>query len=332
MAHAVQTDIPELNEKKPREKALAILAYIRANNWTGVTRDESYHDLQNNFIGIALQDPNHPSLPPISVAIFCCVAKRLGVNAHPCSFPFHAIAIVLPPPRLGLAGGAIDDLTHANPMYLDPFRSDDELIVKDLQGQLSAMAIAPSRHATLLGPASTVEMVQRTAGNIINSVHHDDRNDKTETDDAFYAALWALLLLPEAAANTPQSQRLHHFVEYLEKEFFMDIGMVEAKILPRLRIPGQHELIQGTLRTAGQYELIQGTLRVIRAGDSMGRERRTRNSAQEVKYHVGQVFIHRRYNYVGIIIGWDLEGEDWNSRGDFAEMARGRYQRFYRVL
>lgn len=319
MAHAVQTEIPELNEKKPREKALAILAYARANNWTGITRDESYHDLQNNFIGIALQDPNHPSLPLISVAIFCCVAKRLGVNAHPCGFPFHVIAIVIPPSRLDLAGRVIDDSTQAKPMYLDPFRSDDELTVEDLQGQLSAMAIAPSNYATLLGPASTVEIVQKTARNIINSVHHDDRNDKPDTDGAFYAALWALLLLPEVAVNVQQSQCLIHFVEYLEREFFMDIGMVEAKILPRLRVHGQ-------------YELILGTLRVIRAGDSMGRERRIRNSAQELKYHVGQVFIHRRYKYVGIIIGWDLEGEDWNSRGDFAEMARGRYQRFYRVL
>ena len=284
-------------------------------------RDESYHDLQNNFIGIALRDPNHPSLPPISVAIYCSVAIRLGVNAHPCGFPFHAIAIITPPAGLDLAGRAIDDSTQAKPMYIDPFRSDGELLVEDLQGQLSAMAIAPSKYATLLGPASTVEIVQRTARNIINSVHHNDRNDnlKPEMDDAFYAALWASLLLPEVVAYTQQSQCLSHFVKYLEKEFFMDIGMVEAKILPRLLIHGH-------------YESILGTLRVIRAGDSMGRERRTRDSAQEVKYHVGQVFIHRRYNYVGIIVGWDLEGEDWNSRGDFAEMARGRYQRFYRVL
>lgn len=319
MAHAVQTDIPELNEKKPREKALAILAYIRANNWTGVTREESYHDLQNNFIGIALRDPDHPSLPPISVAIFCCLAQRLGVNAHPCILPFHAIATVLPPPKSDLAGKDTDDSTPAEPMYLDPFRSDDELTVEDLQAQLSAMAISPSHFVKLLGPASAVEMVQRTALNIIASVRRDDRNDTPETGDAFYAALWALLMLPEVTVNIQQSQRLNDFVLYLEKEFFMDIGMVEAKILPRLRIHGQ-------------YELILGTLRVIRSGDSMRREKRRRNSAQEVKYRVGQVFMHRRYKYVGVIIGWDLEGEDWNWRGDFPEMTRGRYQRFYRVL
>lgn len=284
-------------------------------------RDKSYHDLQNNFIGIALRDPNHPSLPPVSVAIYCSVATRLGVNAHPCGFPFHLIAIVKPPPGSDLAGRAINDSTQGKPMYLDPFRSDNEVLVEDLQSQLSAMAIAPSNHPMLLGPASTAEVVQRTARNIISSVHHDDRNDnlKPEVDDAFYAALWALLLLPEVSPSTTQSQCLNHFVEYLEKEFFMDVGMVEAKILPRLR-------------THGHYELILGTLRVIRAGDSMGRERRTRDSAQEVKYHVGQVFIHRRYNYVGVIVEWDLESEDWNSRGEFAEMARGRYQRFYRVL
>lgn len=243
------------------------------------------------------------------------------MNAHPCSFPLHAIAIITPPAGLDLAGRAIDDSTQAKPMYIDPFRSDGEILVEDLQGQLSAMAIAPANYATRLGPASTVEIVQRTARNIISSVHHNDRNDnlKPEMDDAFYAALWASLLLPEVVDYTQQSHCLSHFVKYLEKEFFMDIGMVEAKILPRLLI-------------YGQYEPIVSTLRVIRAGDSMGRERRTRDSAQEFKYHVGQVFIHRRYNYVGIIVGWDLEGEDWNSRGDFAEMARGRYQRFYRVL
>ncbi len=329
LAESVLSEIPDLADQKPRQKALSILAYMRRNNWTGIASDGNYHDLRNNFIGIALRDNSHPSLPLISVAIYCCVATRLGLDAHPCGFPFHVIAIVRALDNVDLDGRAIDDSTAAGPMFLDPFRSDGEVPVESLEAQLSEMAISPLDYASLLGPASTVEIVLRNARNIITSVQYGVRARQSidmlvpEIESAYYGALWALLMLPDInimAANLQRSRCLSSLVEILEKEFFMDIGMIETTILPRLPFQGDHE------------QLLE-TLRVIRASSSIAGERCTREAVKGVKYHVGQVFIHKRYGYAGIITGWQIEdGQGWMARFTLGHGARGRHQKLYRVL
>src|SRR4051812_29653767 len=88
----------------PRRRALAIVAFLRAHNFTGVQSESAYRDLQNNFIGIALLDPDHPSLPLVSVAIFCAIARRLDLDARPCGFPFHVHVMVYGPQGLTLDG------------------------------------------------------------------------------------------------------------------------------------------------------------------------------------------------------------------------------------
>ena len=251
-----------------------------------------YHDLQNNFIGIALQDENHPSLPLISVAIYCCVARRLGLDAHPCAFPYHVIAIIKPPSNSDVDGREIGSPGEGEPIFMDPFRSKNEIHPGYLRAQLSAMGVAPSDQATLLGASSTADIVRRTARNIIESVRsvpslHDRHSarDSTspETDSAFYGALWALLLLHDSNAGVQRGRYFPYIVDHLQKQFFMDIGLIETHVLP-------------LFQTQYHYGQLCDFIRVMRAGDTMPKtvKRRVAKAAKGVRYHVGQVFEHKR--------------------------------------
>ena len=306
---------------------------------TGIQGDAHYHDLQNNFIGIALQDDNHPSLPLMSVAIYCCIAKRLGIDAHPCGFPFHVLAIVKPLPGLTMDGHDVQPGAEApTPMYMDPFRSSEETDPNDLKAQLQSLGIPLSHHPELLDASPTDEIVRRSAKNIITSVQtfprHNGPGPRSATssfpdhEGAFYAALWALMLLPDGShysAGVQRARYLHFILERLEKQTVMDVGLIEKHILPLIEDPTQ-------------YEGLLDNIRVMRSGDRMPKQikaRNTRDTREGVKYRVGQVFHHKRYHYQAVITGWDVEcaaTPDWMDHMGIHTLSKGQHQSFYHVL
>ena len=293
-----------------------------------------YYDLQNNFIGIALHDHKHSSLPLISAGIYCSVADRLGLVARPCGFPFHVYVIIDPPIGFNLDGEKLRPGSTAEVMYIDPFRSDQEVLKNDLEAQLTAMGVNPSDRPGLLGASTTMDLVRRTARNIISSIQtnrhvYDTHLSATivgpDLDGAFYGAIWAMLLLSEDDAATSQRTRyLPYLVDHLEKQYLLDVRLLEDFILP---------LFEGTQ----QHQQLCEAVRAMRAGDSMPKQikPRAQESSRNVRYRVGHVFRHKRYHYLAIITGWDVEceaGELWMSQMGVDNLARGRHQSFYHVL
>ena len=328
---------PELNERSPRERATRLAKFLRENNLVGIESDAHYQHLQNNFIGIALQDSKHPSLPLISVAIYCCVARRLGIDAHPCGFPFHLIAIVKSPPGRTLEGCKASTGEAPPPMYMDPFRSAQETDVRDLQAQLQSLGVAPSDYLEFLDESPVNEMIRRCAKNIVTSVQALPRHNGAgpmstvpsfpEMDGALYAALWALMLLPEPEENIASFRRgqyLRFIVEKMESEYLTDVGLIEEHILPFISDPAQRESLINTIR-------------VVRTADQKPKQMKRRSSDTEGKvlYKVGQVFQHKRYNYQAVITGWDVEceaGDQWITTMNVRSLSRGQHQSFYHVL
>ena len=338
LAEDVRTDNPGIEDRTPRQKAIAVAEHLRLQNLMGITPGAAeYHDLQNNFMGIALQDDNHSSLPLISVAIYCCVAQRLGLNAQPCGFPLHVHAIIKPDAGYDLNGRAVENEIEQRPMYMDPFRSSTETDVSDLKAQLNALGTPLSYHAALLDASSIEAIVRRTAKNIITSVqtlprHHGGRPISSplsfpETQSAFYAALWALILLPEGNRHEAGIQRaryLHFLVERLERQTLTDVGLMEEHILPSIEDVNQH---QGLLVT----------IRAIRAADHKPKQVKDRSlgTRKNVQYRVGQVFHHKRYHYTAVITGWDVEcalDADWMNQMNIHALSRGQHQSFYHVM
>ena len=227
---------PDHDDLSTRKIGAALSQFVRTQNLVGLAEHEDvhYHDLQNNFIGHALRSERHSSLPLISVAIYCSIAKRLGLNANLCCFPFHVIAIL----RSG----------NQEPVYFDPFRTADEVPVSNLIAQLESMGAPQGTHEKLLGVASTAQIVNRCARNIITSIQSLPRGFATDlrpsTESAFYAALWVLLVAPTGVnvdgSLLQQAAYLPVIVNHMQAHF--PIGRLKLSIrfqpfLPYYRDP-----------------------------------------------------------------------------------------------
>lgn len=344
----LRAESPDVDNWPPRRRALAVVEFLRANNLTGMASELQYRDLQNNYIGIALQDSDHPSLPLISVAIFCGVAQRLGLKAHCCGFPDHVHAIVYSSPGETLDDQPLtDDPESERLMYLDPYRSDLEVPVEHLKAQLVAWGVNTEDFHRFLGDSSIRNIVLRTSRNILATVHAfrglGGRTDNTshptirlhanpfaDMDNAFYSALWANFLLCSPSARPEPAEQirfLRMILERFEKLYPMDANLIERYVCPPFR----------NVATTDQWELFE-TLRVVRAGDSMPKQVRSRNSSvalDRVRYQVGQVFQHRRYGYTAVVIGWDVEcsmNSQWMAQNQIDRLDRGRHQSFYHAL
>ncbi|KAI9773438.1 MAG: hypothetical protein M1840_007654 [Geoglossum simile] len=369
---------PNFDGFSSRKKALTLASFVREHNLTGLRSERTYRDLYNNFIGIALQDEEHQSLPLVSVAIYCCIAKRLGIDARPCGFPFHVHAMVYPPDGWTLDGARIapeqDDSRNQQegeprkassadglslldsaqgPMYLDPFRSDRETPLSDLKSQLATIGVTADKYSIYLNGSPASEIVLRTARNIVYSVQESHQNAivngngntqpsysisaLADMEDAFYAALWASIILSTPLPSDrshrgltpiPGRQYLPHIVRHFEHQNPMDVTLVERHILPLFRDEHRDE----------QRDSLLETTRVMRAGDVIPKKvvrRDSETARQGVKYKVGQVFRHRRYGYQGIITGWDVEcgmDQGWILENRVDRLDRGRHQSFYHIL
>ena len=221
---------PAYMDMSDRRRAIAVADFVLAQGLVGIQGnvDAHYHDLQNNFIGLALRSGQRSSLPLISVAIYCCIAQRLGLDARPCGFPWHALAIVESADGHSLDGRQLAVGSAQERMYMDPFRSAEEVQAETLIAQLVSMGVPQVDHAKLLDIAPTAEIVARCARSIIRSFQILPRHSMADVDfpslnAAFYGALWALLLLPgEWEETSMEGHRLQYLplvMKHVEAQF-----------------------------------------------------------------------------------------------------------------
>ncbi|KFY24642.1 hypothetical protein V493_05117 [Pseudogymnoascus sp. VKM F-4281 (FW-2241)] len=339
-----------IHDLSQRRKALVIARFLRDKDLTGMASELQYRDLKNNFIGIALQGENHPSLPLISAAIFCAIARRLGLNAGCCDFPHHVHAVVSPN-----NGETLDGQIHKESlgppelMYMDPYRSDSEVPVEHLKTQLLAWGVQDDDSARFLNPMGMRRITLRTSKSILTTIHeyrglgrnggHDAGrasiklygNPYLDMDNAFYSALWSNFILssiPGRAASIDQVQFIPILLERFENLYHMDGVFLEKYICASPSILVRTDLAR----------LVEA-IRVVRASDIMPKQIRRRDrqaSHGKIQYEVGQVFRHKRYGYTAIITGWDVEctmNSRWMAQNRVDTLLRqGQHQSFYHAL
>ncbi|KAL9076682.1 MAG: hypothetical protein Q9157_003572 [Trypethelium eluteriae] len=332
LAAQLRVESPNIEEMSIRQRALEIARFVRRQGLVGVRSEEDYHVLRNRFIGIALFDDEHQALPLISVAIYCCVAQRLGVNAQPCSIPFHVYAIVTPGKGYNLDGKEMDSESQEDRMFMDPFRQDEEVAEDALKRLLNSICAPTSTHEDFLGASSVVKVIFRNARNIANAVQSGETNDPPrrsalsswntglpDMDGSFYGALWSMIIFD------PDNRRnyLHHIVQFFQEGFTVDVDLIENTIFPMFNASPERDAILSLI------EEVRGRDRAARPIT-----RRTPDTIN-VKYRVGQKFEHRRYHYEGVIIGWDdrcRASEAWMRQMNIDGLNQGRHQSFYNVL
>ncbi|KAI6787653.1 hypothetical protein KC360_g9152 [Hortaea werneckii] len=266
IAENIRLRDPDFDELSVRRKAEQIAKYLRSEKLVGNPNEENYHALRNNFISMALFEEPHTSLPLQSVAIYCAVARRLGVNARPSNYPHHVHAVIEAPPTHTLDGKP-RPITHPprpdnddQPpdetaiMHMDPWRSSTETPRSDLLTRLIQMGIPPSHHPHCLAATSNLEIALRTGRNLMNSV--SEARDLAHTgisttittppvpdiDAAWYSMLWSMFILGESSAASALHRRrqiLPYLIEHYQAHFPEDLGLIERIVPPLLE--GQRE-------------------------------------------------------------------------------------------
>jgi len=321
----IRQDHPDVDELSPHDKATLVARYLKAKGWTGIHGDRDYHNIEHNFLGVALYSKEHNSLPLITVVIYCYVVRELGLRAAPCSFPMHVHALVRPPKGLDLNGDPLDDGAEDPAMYMDPYRSDEEVPLSSFKGQLRIVShqFTDTEVAGFLLESNARDITLRCARNIVNSQQSIEIpfND-VDKFDAVYGCSWAAVLVPRIIGLRPPEDLIVLMQAFFDNYTF-DVGLIQKYILPLC------ENIQG-------YNQYMKECRVIRRRDELskwGRDRSGKNAV--VKYKVGQIFRHKRYNYTGAITGWDSEcssGETWIRHMRVDRLPNGRQQPFYHIL
>jgi len=122
-----------------RQRALCLAEFVREHDLVGVRSPETYHDLQNSLVSVALCDKDHPSLPLVGHAIYCALAERVGLIAGLTNTPRHVYVTIKAP-----EGTTLDDEIAED----DP--GDDE--GQTFEQQHSAAAISTPDNESSHGP------------------------------------------------------------------------------------------------------------------------------------------------------------------------------------
>ncbi|KAH7154861.1 Transglutaminase-like superfamily-domain-containing protein [Dactylonectria estremocensis] len=361
-ASKFQTSTLGVENMTTRQKALALNRWLRVNNLTGLRNPErSYRNLRNCLIGQALRHEDHDSIPIISSAIFCCIAERLGLQAQCCSFPTHVHAIVFANHGQTLDGISTREGAHREMMYLDPYGSDEEIPMADLQAMLSQLGWQSSTDA-FLAPVPPISVAMRTARNIratsARVVESRDQVDPEITqlisgngsmnmDAALYSALWAALLMTPVNVFA-WDESLEPFLRRFAKSWHEDAWLVEKYLVP---LYDQFAPLRDRFARNGPqgWDDPREILGLVRELDHLTPPvfRRNREQMQPVPYKIGQVFRHRRYRWIGVINGWTDQGTrrlpmphtvaigetlDDSSDTELPSLVRPRNQTFYTCL
>lgn len=308
-----------------RDKALSLVRWLRANNLTGIERPEiHYRYLRNCFIGHALSDETHPSIPIISSAIYTCIAERLGLTAFCLAFPSHVHAAVYAPPGQDLDGEETERLDREKKrMCLDPYGSDEEVTLSDLRLRLVEFGWTQGTDA-FLTPSPVPIIVQRTAQSIkatYDTVHNLRGNDSRATemkrlraghpgldmDAAVYASMWAELLMKQTTSFHWDSN-LDAFLQKFALAWPEDVWIIKKYLVP---LYDRFTSSQPNPRPRTGWENVYDILGMLENVDKRVPEvsrRYTADISARVHYKIGQVFRHRRYGYIGVINGWAAMG------------------------
>jgi F-box protein 21 len=247
----IRSQNPEIGDATIRQTSLAVATFLRKHNLTGLSNDAEYRDMKNNFLGIALQDPAHPSLPLISCVIFCSLMMRFGIEAHCCGMPSHVHAMVLAPEGQTLDGRVAEEGAVRDMMYLDPFNHGEEVHVGSLERILNDWGVHQVDYKEILvAPQHTSSVVSRTAQNILATIQafrttmvntsqqtpslQLHSGEGSDLEHSFYAALWAKFML---VTSDPWHQRQRRqliplLVEKFESQFPSDISLIEKYVCP----------------------------------------------------------------------------------------------------
>lgn len=306
---------PGLAEMTLRQRALCLNRWVRAHDLVGLKHPErDYRNLRNCLIGQALRHEEHESIPIISGAIYCALAQRIGLNAQCCNFPGHIHVVVTAPAESTLDGVAVAEPKPEIPdrMYLDPFGLEEEVPIERLRSLLSRFGGPDNPDIErAVQPARAVAIINRIGANMSQTFATASEQSDNPSNEIFrlicgsnsqnlvaclYASMWAALILthPDTWAE------LDFFLTRYTRSFPEDAWLVEKFLVPRQ--PHRRVHVGRHANTVGAWDPLRNNQYLDMQG--AWPVRRDKEGGDKVPFKIGQVFRHKRYQWLGVITGW----------------------------
>ncbi|KAG8717550.1 hypothetical protein FRC09_014101 [Ceratobasidium sp. 395] len=307
-----------------------VCTWMRSQGFRKAVGDSQYYDLMNHFPH-RFMTTNRCTLPISLVCTFVAIVSRLGFPAAPVAFPGHVHAwIALPTYQLAefepfQPETDWEEDTPTQRLHVDVFHSDvDPFLASDLMRRaLDQLEVPGEQQPMLMRPSAISEMILRAANNILHSVTriHMQVNGHAHSDmrnTALYASAMTLLIARPQSADA--ARFIAPIVSVAKEQFPLDGDTVLPQLLSMIVERDAGRTFAVHFRTA---------LGILRMSDVKVKSR------TKERWWVGMVFRHARYNYVGVILGWDSEcaaTEQWIREAEVDTLPRGRMQPFYNVL
>ncbi|KAG8456168.1 hypothetical protein GDO86_002095 [Hymenochirus boettgeri] len=241
---------------------------------------------------------------PISLSVlYLNLASHLGVPLEPVNFPHHFM--------LRWCQGSQGSTNISDYLYVDAFGGGRRLTAKECECMIG-------QHVTeeFYAAVSTKEVMQRMVGNLLNL-------GKRESKDRSFMLLRVSLEL--YLVMYPDS--VQHLL--LQARLYFHLGIWPEKVLDILQNiqaldPSQH----GAVAYLVQHTLVH----IEKRKEENGLDLKLRSNEKQVLFSVGLVVRHKRYDYSGVIFGWDpfcMMPPDWIDNMDIHNLPD---QPFYNVL
>lgn len=300
---------PNWQTMTTRDKALRLNNWLRQRNLTGITVGD-FSNLRNSLLGQALRHPEHESNPNISSSIFCALAERVGINAQCFLAPMMVHVIVTPPDGESLDGTA--DTTQSY-MFLDPWGSEGEAPLRHLEELTSRFGL---NIRDLIGAGTPGGVTERASNNIEvccvrnlrtstsrNVARLIKGNDIVNLHSCLYAVKWARALFAQPYTLL-WNQRVSDLLRFAIQHWPEDSWVIReyAGQLPPI------DVLQPAL---GQLEAFH---KDVMTADSISPTvyANPLPASRVTPFRIGQVFRHRRFNWIGAITGfYAIEPPSW---------------------
>uniref|UniRef100_A0A6I8SJ44 F-box protein 21 n=1 Tax=Xenopus tropicalis TaxID=8364 RepID=A0A6I8SJ44_XENTR len=244
---------------------------------------------------------------PISLSVlYLTLASHLGVELEPVNFPHHFM--------LRWCQGPPGSSNISDYLYVDAFGGGRRLTAKECECMIG-------QHVTeeFYAAVNTKEVMQRMVGNLLNL-------GKRESKDRSFMLLRVSLEL--YLVMYPDS--VQHLL--LQARLYFHLGIWPEKVLDILQNiqaldPSQH----GAVAYLVQHTLVH----IEKRKEENALDCKLRSNENQVSYSIGLVVRHKRYDYSGVIFGWDpfcMMPPDWIDNMDIHSLSQGADQAFYNVL
>lgn len=243
LAEQFLKEVPNFSSLEVEEKANSLIHWMWSQGFVGTPPDR-YRALKNAYIGMTIRSVRS-ALPLTLVAIFCAIARRVGLHARACAYPGHVYAIVMDSPFS--PDSSLDDRTKYR--YYDLFDSKDNPAVS----RESLISLLPPDEPSLitryLSPSSTAELVTRMSQNIIVTLQLSEAELLQNNHgyphvcehSALYAALTAMVIL---GATRVTRHVVEHMMRRVPADFPMDVRFLEEEMVPRVGEEKQKKMLE----------------------------------------------------------------------------------------